>query len=100
MRLVNFSNPPVGNVDREMQRNKMLLDQHHIVHRQGLNEELAANATFGTQALHDVPGARYDGVFAMWFGKALPSSQPRRCRPARWCRTNPNTIRLSRNCAI
>ncbi|MEZ5728168.1 MAG: indolepyruvate ferredoxin oxidoreductase family protein [Burkholderiaceae bacterium] len=54
---------------RRNERRQALLDGQHIVHQPGQNEELAATAVFGTQTLHEAPDPRYDGVFAMWYGK-------------------------------
>jgi indolepyruvate ferredoxin oxidoreductase len=41
-----------------------------VVVRPAINEELAASSILGTQQLALDPGARFDGVFALWYGKA------------------------------
>ena len=64
-----YRGSPLGGLDREFTRAKRFLDAEHIVFRPGINEDLAATAVWGSQQLGFFPGARYDGVFAMWYGK-------------------------------
>ena len=50
-------------------RRKQHLDAHDIVFQPGVNEDLAATAVWGSQQLQLSPGARYDGVVGIWYGK-------------------------------
>ena len=54
---------------RRCGRRRRFLDRAHITFQPGLNEDLAATSIWGTQQVNLYPGARYDGVFAMWYGK-------------------------------
>jgi len=65
-----YRGSPLGMLDHNLQRQQSLLDEHGIVFVDGLNEELAATAVWGTQMLHSVGRAKYDGVLGMWYGKA------------------------------
>ncbi|SDE61536.1 indolepyruvate ferredoxin oxidoreductase [Ruegeria marina] len=47
------------------------LKEHNIHFQPGLNEDLTATATWGAQNLGLFPGARVEGVFSIWYGKAL-----------------------------
>ena len=64
-----YRGSPLGTLDQSMWQAKSWLDQHNIHFQPGVNEDLAATAVWGTQQVHLLPGARYDGVFSMWYGK-------------------------------
>src|SRR5215212_9485191 len=65
-----YQGSPLGGLDKELARNRELVEEHHVRHVPGLNEELGATSAWGSQLAAQLPGAKYDGVLAMWYGKA------------------------------
>jgi indolepyruvate ferredoxin oxidoreductase len=64
-----YRGSPLGGFDLELWRAKKHLAASSIEFVPGLNEDLGATMVWGTQQTNLFPGAKYDGVFAMWYGK-------------------------------
>lgn len=64
-----YRGSPLGNVDLTAAKAKKHLSKYHVKFHPGVNEDLAATTVWGTQQVNMFPGAKYDGVFAMWYGK-------------------------------
>ena len=64
-----YRGSPLGGFDQALWRAKQHLERSHIRFQPGLNEDLAATSIWGSQQLNLFPGAKYDGVFSMWYGK-------------------------------
>ncbi len=67
--ITGYRGSPLGAVDMTAQKAKKHLEAHQVTFHPGINEDLAATAVWGTQQTDLFPGAKYDGVFAMWYGK-------------------------------
>ncbi|HVN02071.1 MAG TPA: indolepyruvate ferredoxin oxidoreductase family protein [Caulobacteraceae bacterium] len=65
-----YRGSPLGGLDQQAHRAEKHLKAADVVFKEGLNEDLAATAVWGSQQANLFPGARYDGVFGMWYGKA------------------------------
>ena len=64
-----YRGSPLGRYDMEMWQAQDLLAENHIHFRAAVNEDLAATALWGSQYVGSFPGAKYDGVFGIWYGK-------------------------------
>jgi indolepyruvate ferredoxin oxidoreductase len=64
-----YRGSPLGGLDTALHAAGRFLKAHDITFQPGVNEDIAATAVWGTQQLHFFPQPKYDGVFAMWYGK-------------------------------
>ncbi|MBS0438054.1 MAG: indolepyruvate ferredoxin oxidoreductase family protein, partial [Proteobacteria bacterium] len=64
-----YRGSPLGGFDLELWKAKKHLAAASIEFQPGLNEDLGATMVWGTQQANLFPGAKYDGVFSMWYGK-------------------------------
>ena len=67
--ITGYRGSPVTAVDQTAMKAKKHLDAHHVKFHPGMNEDLAATSVWGTQQTNLYKDAKYDGVFAMWYGK-------------------------------
>ncbi|HTO98869.1 MAG TPA: indolepyruvate ferredoxin oxidoreductase family protein [Myxococcales bacterium] len=64
-----YRGSPLGGLDVAFERAAKIALQHEVRFVNGVNEELAATAVFGSQLASALPAAKYDGVLGMWYGK-------------------------------
>jgi indolepyruvate ferredoxin oxidoreductase len=64
-----YRGSPLGGLDLNLWKARRFLQQGSIEFAAGLNEDLAATAVWGSQQVNLWPGAKFDGVYSMWYGK-------------------------------
>ena len=64
-----YRGSPLGGFDQQLWAAGKHLSAHNIVFQPGVNEDLAATACWGTQQAHFDGDNKYDGVYAIWYGK-------------------------------
>ncbi|MBB3212531.1 indolepyruvate ferredoxin oxidoreductase [Herbaspirillum sp. Sphag1AN] len=67
--ITGYRGSPLGTVDQTAAKAQKYLDAAHVKFHPGMNEDLAATSVWGTQQVNLFPGAQYDGVFSLWYGK-------------------------------
>ena len=67
--VTGYRGSPLGAVDLQMARARKELDAAGVLFREGLNEDLAATALWGSQQAELRGAGKYDGVFGLWYGK-------------------------------
>ena len=64
-----YRGSPLGGYDQQLWAARKHLQDHHVVFKAGVNEDLAATSVWGTQQSGFFGDAKYDGVFSIWYGK-------------------------------
>ncbi|KAA3626809.1 MAG: indolepyruvate ferredoxin oxidoreductase family protein [Proteobacteria bacterium] len=64
-----YRGSPLGGLDKTLWEARPFLERNNIRFQPGVNEDLAATAIWGSQQLNMFPGAKHDGIYAMWYGK-------------------------------
>ncbi len=67
--VTGYRGSPLAGLDSELHHARAHLEAHGVEFHPAVNEELAATAVWGTQQLGLLPGARRDGIFALWYAK-------------------------------
>ncbi|MCU0911621.1 MAG: indolepyruvate ferredoxin oxidoreductase family protein, partial [Rhodobacteraceae bacterium] len=67
--VTGYRGSPLGAVDMQMTRARRELEAADVLFQPGLNEDLAATAIWGSQQAELRGEGRFDGVFALWYGK-------------------------------
>ncbi|TRW95182.1 indolepyruvate ferredoxin oxidoreductase family protein [Paracoccus sp. M683] len=67
--VTGYRGSPLGGVDLQMMKEGKRLAASNVTFQPGLNEDLAATAIWGSQQAEMRGEGKYDGVFALWYGK-------------------------------
>ena len=67
--VTGYRGSPLGAVDMQMRRAETFLSAADVLFQEGLNEDLAATALWGSQQAELRGQGRFDGVFGLWYGK-------------------------------
>ena len=65
-----YEGSPLAGLDLQLATQRSRLDQHRVVFKPAVNEELAANAVQGSQIASASEHRVGDGVVGIWYGKA------------------------------
>ncbi|WP_369803243.1 indolepyruvate ferredoxin oxidoreductase family protein [Pseudorhodoferax sp. Leaf267] len=67
--ITGYRGSPLGTFDDQINKASKHLGAHDVVFVPGVNEDLAATAVWGSQQAEAAGEGKYDGVFALWYGK-------------------------------
>ncbi|CUH62614.1 indolepyruvate ferredoxin oxidoreductase [Thalassovita gelatinovora] len=67
--VTGYRGSPLGAVDLQMNRAAKQLHAADVLFHEGLNEDLAATALWGSQQAELRGEGKFDGVFGLWYGK-------------------------------